>query len=70
MKRPAVEEFKRLTSLPTSVWGMADSDVVDLCDWILHLEAENARFRQGLFGGNVTRPLEDVINSANPREQK
>lgn len=39
MKRPTVEEFKRLTSQPASAWGMADSDVVELCDYILHLEA-------------------------------
>lgn len=39
MKRPSVEDFKRLTSLPTHAWGMADSDVVDLCAWIFHLEA-------------------------------
>lgn len=39
MKRPEVEEFKRLTDFPASTWGMADSDVVELCDYILQLEA-------------------------------
>jgi hypothetical protein len=42
MKRPAVEEFKRLTTQPASAWGMADSDVGELCDYILHLETAAA----------------------------
>lgn len=46
MKRPEVEEFKRLTSHPAHAWGMADLDVVHLCDWILHLEAQNASMRR------------------------
>lgn len=51
VKRPAVEEFKRLASLPASAWGMADSDVVHLCDYILHLEAQNASMRR-TFGSD------------------
>jgi len=43
MKRPEVEEFKRLTSVPASAWGMADSDVVELCDYILYLEAQHIK---------------------------
>ena len=38
MKRPAVEDFIRLTSKPAAQWGMADSDVLDLCNYILELE--------------------------------
>lgn len=48
MKRPAVEEFKRLTSKPASQWGMADSDVIELCDYILHLEAECFKLAAGV----------------------
>ena len=40
--RPAVEDFMRLCSPANPFWGMADSDVLDLCNYILHLEA-NAR---------------------------
>lgn len=38
VRRPKVEEFIRLASNPTHYWGMADSDIVALCDYILHLE--------------------------------
>lgn len=46
MKRPAVEDFIALTSKPASQWGMADSDVLDLCNYILTLEAEAAETRR------------------------
>lgn len=51
MRRPEVEEFKRLTSKPMHAWGMADLDVVHLCDYILHLEAQNASMRR-TFGSD------------------
>ncbi len=38
MKRPKVEEFKRLCGIDTPYWGMADADVIELCDYILYLE--------------------------------
>lgn len=48
MKRPAVEEFKRLSVPENGPWGMADSDTVDLCDWILHLETTLRNLVEGL----------------------
>ncbi len=39
MNRPEIEEFKRLCGIETPFWGMADSDVIELCDYILQLEA-------------------------------
>lgn len=38
MERPDVEDFKRLCADQSSPWGMADSDVLDLCNYILELE--------------------------------
>lgn len=46
MKRPAVEEFKKLSVPENGPWGMADSDTVDLCDWILMLEARADKAKQ------------------------
>lgn len=48
IKRPEVEEFIRLTSKPARAWGMADSDVVDLCNYILALEKQAAEMPQYL----------------------
>lgn len=45
MKRPAIEEFKRLCSPNNPSWGMADADVIDLCDYIVHLESQHAALR-------------------------
>lgn len=46
-KRPAVEEFIRLVNTPASQWGMADSDALDLCNYILRLEASQPQLQSG-----------------------
>ena len=51
MRRPEVEEFRRLASQPAHAWGMADLDVVHLCDYILHIEAQNVSMRR-TFGSD------------------
>lgn len=61
-KRPAVEEFIRLTSSPASHWGMADSDVVDLCNYILHLEAALAALKP--FLGMADSVRKDSLHTA------
>lgn len=38
MVRPEVEEFIRLCGAPPNEWGMADSDAIALCNYILTLE--------------------------------
>ncbi len=38
MTRPDIEDFKRLCADQSQPWGMADSDVTELCDYALHLE--------------------------------
>ncbi len=55
MERPAVEELRRLCADQSSPWGMADSDVVELCDYILELEADAFKLAAGVCeyrGGN------------------
>ena len=47
MKRPEVEEFKRLVSIPDLMWGMADCDVLELCDYILYLEDAMRSIQRG-----------------------
>lgn len=66
MKRPEVEHH-----LETRLWNT--TPVEDLCRWIIHLEAENARLRKG-FGEAIRRPMgvvpagyEDIVQEDGKR---
>jgi len=73
MRRPDIEEFKRLAGHPAACdWETPRLDVAHLCDYILHLEAQNASMRR-TFGsdpifnekaaeiGNLTAIIREIL---------
>jgi hypothetical protein len=58
MKRPEVEEFKRLCGIETPYWGMSDLDTVELCDYILYLEKVIAVHERGM--AELKKPFANI----------
>ena len=66
-----------MTDILTKLQARIDSGIPAIADLHLlrdglaeieRLTAENLRFRQGLFGGNVTAPRDDLAASQGPKQ--